>query len=872
VDAIVDYAIWLWSWAAVALVVPVVLLPFLRLAIRLLRVVPALRDRLAGTAKRLKAWTSRSHAFFGWLLGAAVLWPVLIVVLPVVGVTWTLFRWLIPDRAPRESSHPGHERPPAMGWPLRLVTATAIAQLLATALLLWLVKVPTTPVAIGTLDGSVIHVDRLIVWTVSAFLPIGFGLLLSGAWVHTLSRVIVLAMVALASRPDRWDGAAAQIWFGLLAGAAVAAIAPWLMSRRPSARGPMTFVARASGLALVMGAFEAATAWALTAAGQSYPVYLDRLVSELAFLVTPVLFLAGTDFADAGAAFARLGMRWGWRPDQPGATVAAAVAAAVISSAFALGIGDIDATGIWVLLLLGAAVAAHSALMTVSVNALAWSRGGGFWIGVAMVAATFGLLVLVVATEWRLLAAGMAAVAVGATLPLIRPGKPGTWSGTAVPIAAVVVLAVVLAGSREVAVMVRAAYEVPPGARATTFATQHVATPATPISVAAPVQWTAVPRRGALYLGVGDDPYDSGALLVAILTAEQAGGFGLGDIERWVAGLLPEYEGIDLEFDSDVGTAAGDWRVSNSTMSRGGRRYRVDVYDQRRVDGGWLLIFVRGERYQRYFAPTFARVLGSWRFDASATVPDPVPAPDLRRRVASLGGFGFVPVLFAPVGYLLLFYRRAEPPTGTLRDHAALMAIAVAATAIFFLPDTTFVEFWRGSEAPGNPLATLQLALAAATVAIAVVAMIVRQAPLWAVFLSELARLNLAVLVLAAVYAVYGAAIPLGNHHVEFEVALFLLALLWDLSTSGREITRGDGPIFARPARVLAYMGYLVVVATLVLFISTQTVADTGQPVPKLVESEDVVRQGLVWLGAPLLLLRAVLRWVAAVRTGQLDP
>ena len=142
----------------------------------------------------------------------------------------------------------------------------------------------------------------------------------------------------------------------------------------------------------------------------------------------------------------------------------------------------------------------------------------------------------------------------------------------------------------------------------------------------------------------------------------------------------------------------------------------------------------------------------------------------------------------------------------------------------------------------------------------------------FAAFFSHPARIFLAIalFVMAAVYAIYGAAIPLGDRRVEIEVAIFLVALIWDLFTSGREITGADSPAFPRAARVLSYLGYLVVVSTIALFISTQTLASSGESLPKLVESEDVVRQGLVWLGAPLLLLRTALRWAESVRRGQL--
>jgi hypothetical protein len=116
-------------------------------------------------------------------------------------------------------------------------------------------------------------------------------------------------------------------------------------------------------------------------------------------------------------------------------------------------------------------------------------------------------------------------------------------------------------------------------------------------------------------------------------------------------------------------------------------------------------------------------------------------------------------------------------------------------------------------------------------------------------------------LLLVLIFALYGAAIPLGHQHVTIEAATLLMALLWDFLRSGAEITNVDGPIFRRPARILAYLGYIALVGTTILFLSAQTVGPDGAPV-EFLEAEDVVRQGIIWLGVPVLLLRFLFQWI----------
>ena len=238
-----------------------------------------------------------------------------------------------------------------------------------------------------------------------------------------------------------------------------------------------------------------------------------------------------------------------------------------------------------------------------------------------------------------------------------------------------------------------------------------------------------------------------------------------------------------------------------------------------------------------------------------------LPAVDLSRRVTHVGGFGYLPLVFAPIGLILLFVRfwpdtallrwARKTPTGLPIEVAGLLLITVAATAVFFLPETELLEYWREAEVRANPLGSLQLAVAGATVVTVLISLLLRKLAAWIGTIRDLIALNVAVFTLFAIYAVYGATIPLGEHNVAIEVSIFLVSILWDFLRSGEQITNVDGRLFRRPARVMAYLGYIALIGTTTLFLSAQSVKDSGVPIEKVLEGEEIVRQGIIWLGTP---------------------
>jgi hypothetical protein len=79
-------------------------------------------------------------------------------------------------------------------------------------------------------------------------------------------------------------------------------------------------------------------------------------------------------------------------------------------------------------------------------------------------------------------------------------------------------------------------------------------------------------------------------------------------------------------------------------------------------------------------------------------------------------------------------------------------------------------------------------------------------------------------------------------------------------------ITNHDSTRYPRPARIMFYVGYLLVVATIVFYwVRTERAAGRDQAA---FEAELFVAAGLVCLGLPFLLFRNVRAYLDAVRAG----
>ncbi len=99
---------------------------------------------------------------------------------------------------------------------------------------------------------------------------------------------------------------------------------------------------------------------------------------------------------------------------------------------------------------------------------------------------------------------------------------------------------------------------------------------------------------------------------------------------------------------------------------------------------------------------------------------------------------------------------------------------------------------------------------------------------------------------------------------------VLLMALMWELLASGEAVTNRHDRWAPRPGRVLLYLGYILLVASSVLFFATLH-TDTGAPHEPLFDSEQFVDEGVLFLGLPMVLalfVAGVGRWFTSAQGG----
>jgi len=100
----------------------------------------------------------------------------------------------------------------------------------------------------------------------------------------------------------------------------------------------------------------------------------------------------------------------------------------------------------------------------------------------------------------------------------------------------------------------------------------------------------------------------------------------------------------------------------------------------------------------------------------------------------------------------------------------------------------------------------------------------------------------------------------LGARSTVLLAGLFVLAALWDLATSGEQVTNTDSPAFPREGRILLYLGYTLAATSLLLYIGSLRAQTTGAPAPDYFSTDSDAFLGLFLLGSPMVVLTFLLR------------
>ena len=148
------------------------------------------------------------------------------------------------------------------------------------------------------------------------------------------------------------------------------------------------------------------------------------------------------------------------------------------------------------------------------------------------------------------------------------------------------------------------------------------------------------------------------------------------------------------------------------------------------------------------------------------------------------------------------------------------------------------------------------------TAAVLLVAIVLRRVRRWMLPISALLIATVTIEVLSYIEVLYANRGHLeqlgGSGSLAIGGAILLIvALLWDLAVSGEAITNVPGRIFPRDTRVLAYLGYVLLVAASVLMFASLH-DEKGKLLETTFDPEAWVQDGILFLGIPLVVTLCV--------------
>jgi hypothetical protein len=718
---------------------------------------------------------------------------------------------------------------------LRLATAAAIASLLGTVLMIALRDAGASDVALGHTNGVVTAMSTPLFIATLVLLTIGFAYVITGA-VLASPLIAVIALLVITAEIGLYTGAFGPAFGGglysllpewaqwtsrgLIALIWVLAVAVIVFDRR---RGVLpTRAVRLSVLAANMALFGGYFA-ILKAASPTvghldlFPEAISLLMLDIADLVTPLLFIAAVDFGEWGGL---LGER----------------------VASALKVRD------------GILLAPLAGVLGLSLAGYGFAHAtGGDWF-------TWDRAWTVLRTTLIILVTVAIIVAIGRAMRLHLRHWPATlnfaalFAAVAVSFYVIAPLAGVIAG--KFSGVTTPVEQVTPEGTYTSAADVTVERGGSgklAYSVLVPRGWL---RQGSKTGGV--------TWLNSALPGKSAGTFTPG-LERFsvftieqdvtpqdvAQGLHTAIEGpIEKEAEFDVfeveigGAPAQLWLRPGEKGGAYILDFTVDGVPQQRVEPTWHAI-----------AETF-RTSGQ-RAATLEGEPEPPPSEAQRSNDKFQAAVFLLTVPLAVVLLVLVgIFGRRWPPrvVGTL-----LLFDIITVTTLLYFAD----EFGRGLFGEGAHLPYVGMAgLLGATGVLSVLALFIpwRDPNRRRTLVVGLVGLQATIWALIGMGVLYEHALNASRIAV-WAAIIVLVAVAWDVVMSGESMTNHGSRRIPRAARVLAFLGYTILVSATVLFYSAQTVTGTGEAAESLFEPEAITRNGLFRIAFPLAVLMFLLRF-----------
>lgn len=740
---------------------------------------------------------------------------------------------------------------PSMRPPLRLITGVAIAQLLAAGLIVALHGLKFHQINLGLQSGRDVEMAQPYFWISIVFVMLAIAFLMTGALLmrwplrllalaifsafiilpiapapFTSVRVAVVAlvwvwgaMITIALADPEW-GAEKRDLYHRLRTPFLRRLAP-LRARLRWVGGPLLPARTLAILLLAQAALYltllATTGWMRQPNNLLFQLTIGTQLQSLSFVLVPFLFLAGSDFAELGELLAS------------GVASAARIASARRADWLTLGLTAIVAAAIVYL--------TRPTVTTIRGFALAY---GGELALVALVA-----LALFAVLRWGRVASDAPLKVGGLVLLLASLGYFAlAWGSIAYTVAHT-------PSVRNITIADYAVYKTPASAIPT-------------FSIPYPTDWKTSLTQGKTDMLVSFNGLDQTFPGAAFVTARQDSAATADTASQTLTALLKaEFTSGRVISIQNVGDA-GPWRELRYTLTdpTGKTQTLVGEAWSRALDGhDWAIIGLTTATSQSVNFPVFDEMASAWRPDLTATTPD-VSKGDTGvsiQRIAALF-LGLLPLLLGlALGYWMI--RRGVKHGRAWQTAGVFVAALGLLGGAQQLPNMLQALGMPGASSwiVGLGVDSLLQAVAIATLAlVAYVGVRRRDDARWINLAQLTLRLNIGLLFVWLMLLLYDRAINLSqssaDHPLSWAAALIvLIALGWDLLMSGESFTNRDDERLPRHTRLLLYLGYIMLTATLVMYFSAQQFTHNPGAHEALFESEPWPQYGLQVLGLPMV-------------------
>jgi len=225
------------------------------------------------------------------------------------------------------------------------------------------------------------------------------------------------------------------------------------------------------------------------------------------------------------------------------------------------------------------------------------------------------------------------------------------------------------------------------------------------------------------------------------------------------------------------------------------------------------------------------------------------------------------------VALVVMVVRRGKMPTWLTAGavFTFLIGVMYIMTSLY---DVTYVAHPFGltyDNAPYIGYEGLKAVFALVTIAVMAVALVRGKLHVWRAPIAMLLVAAISFQVLEWVDSMYGKATNVSGSLAVAGAAVMIMALTWEFVASGESITNLHHRRFPRDARVMIFLGYIVLVAATSAFFGSIH-DETGKLVESPFEAENYLRDGIIFLGTPLVLTIFIMsfgRWRAEQRGEQ---